>query len=71
MARRWLVRWCREACMYDPQYEVFIGRRPYLRHGQWIGKEDREVCPSCLESLLPKKFHLKPGGGPVELSDGD
>ncbi len=65
---RWVVRWPREHTMHDPPYGLFHKRRrPYLRNGRWIGKEDCEVCPSCLESVLPKKYHLKPGKGPVEL----
>jgi hypothetical protein len=66
---RWLVRWPREGCMHVPPYEVFRFRRPYFnkRAGRWVGKAEEEVCPGCLETVLPKRFHLKPGGGPVEL----
>ena len=65
--KRWLVRYPKIHHMHNPEYELFIGRRPYLRHGRWIGKDDCSVCAGCLESLLPKEYHLEPGGGPVEL----
>lgn len=54
--------------MHVPPYGLFHKRRrPYLRNGKWIGKEDCDVCAGCLESVLPRKYHLKPGEGPVEL----
>lgn len=68
--KRWLVRWPREAWTNEPCYEVFRFHRPYFnkRAGRWVGKAECEVCPLCLETVLPKRFHLKPGGGPVELT---
>lgn len=74
--RCWLVR---EA---DPRirpqsiinYAVYIGRRPYWSKGgsgrlqqYWIGKRVCPVSSRAVEVLLPKKYHLNPGAGPVEL----
>jgi hypothetical protein len=68
--KKWLVRevgewgWPREA-MY---YGVYVGRRPYLSTGNnWVGKREHRVGPRAVEALLPKRYHLEPGGGPVEL----
>ena len=60
--RCWLVRG-----KYN-WYDVFVGRRPYLsKAGKWVGKWKCMVGSRAVEALLPKKYQLEPGGGPVEL----
>ena len=69
--RRWLVRECYAVSkqMHLVGYELHVGRRPYLdSRGIWIGDPHAtRHLPMHVERLLAPKWHLPPGGGPVEL----
>ena len=68
-AKKWLVRevgeWARDEML--SYYVVYVGRRPYRRGDNWVGKCEHRVGPRAVEALLPKEYQLEPGGGPVEL----
>jgi len=78
--KRWAVRYeafCRphECRPEDTSYAIIVAsRKPYKRNGKWIGlgyagRGDYRNIMSVweYEGFFPRRFHLPPGGGPVEI----
>ena len=62
--RRWLVR----QMMGHVQYWVVADLMPpILKDGIWLFSRGIGVPSQAVEALLPARYHLEPGGGPVEL----
>ncbi len=62
----WIVR-------LETQYRFYHGALPQKRRsggGKWWVRRGRDVAlmyEEEFEKIFPKRFHLKPGGGPVKL----
>lgn len=72
--KRWAVRECSQGRGLDFQacYLVARGRKPYKKKNQWITMGNPQwVAPTAYEHLFPEHYHLKPGGGPVEIEFAD
>lgn len=68
--QRWAVR---EADPNSEWYWFFIGKKPRKPKGGWPGPNDHTrnrrgpMRSHWFEAFFPKRYHLEPGGGPVEI----
>lgn len=65
--RRWAVR---RDWGSNSDYIVFLGRKPRTSCRGWNSSQAgylNYVCPEKYERFFPECYHLKPGGGPVEI----
>ena len=63
--KRWLVQ--DETGQYQVIERQRTPHKPAIGWTRWRGHPKKYACRSCVAMLLPKSFHLEPGGGPVEL----
>lgn len=60
----WLARdGCGTEC-----YVMGIGEQPVKRRNSDLFDGDTDWRPNAFESIAPKSCHLKPGGGPIEIT---